>query len=186
MFAKMGKADLFPQALSLKEATKRRWAVMKLPIQSARITGRTEQGWKDGAVTERWTGQREKLLELRAAVSERVRQLSGEACEETPNYSMHMADAATDSFDRDLTLGLASFEQEALYEIDAALKRIEDGTYGICELTGQPIPWDRLVAIPWARCTVGAEKVIESHVHPHIGELATIRPEVELAEKEST
>ena len=61
---------------------------------------------------------------------------------------MHMADAATDSFDRDLVLGLVSFEQEGLYEIDAALKRIEDGTYGICELTGKPIPWERLAAIP--------------------------------------
>ena len=55
------------------------------------------------------------------------------------NYSLHMADAATDSFDRDLVLGLVSFEQEGLYEIDAALKRIEDGTYGVCELTGKAI-----------------------------------------------
>jgi len=123
---------------------------------------------------ERWMKQREKLLRLREELSERIRQLAGEACEETPNYSMHMADAATDSFDRDLTLGLVSFEQEALYEIDAALKRIEDGTYGICELTGQPIPWARLVAIPWARFSLGAEKMIESGVHPHIGELGTV------------
>ena len=124
--------------------------------------------------SERWMKQREKLLRLREELSERIRQLAGEACEETPNYSMHMADAATDSFDRDLTLGLVSFEQEALYEIDAALKRIEDGTYGICELTGQPIPWARLVAIPWARFSLGAEKIIESGVHPHIGELGTV------------
>jgi RNA polymerase-binding transcription factor DksA len=60
---------------------------------------------------QRLTQQREKLLELRAAVSELVKQLTGEACEETPSYSMHMADAATDSFDRDLTLGLVSFER---------------------------------------------------------------------------
>jgi len=119
---------------------------MKLPIQSleesARITRRTDSDWKHGALTpQRLTQQREKLLDLRDAVSERVKQLTSEACEETPNYSMHMADAATDSVDRDLTLGLVSFEQEALYEIDAALKRIDNGTYGICELTGQPIPW---------------------------------------------
>ena len=118
--------------------------------------------------------QREKLLRLREELSERVWQLTREAYEETPNYSRHMADAATDSFDRDLTLGLVSFEQEALYEIDAALKRIEDGTYGICELTGQSIPWARLVAIPWARFSLGAEKRLESGVHPHIGELGTI------------
>jgi DnaK suppressor protein len=48
--------------------------------------------------------------------------------------------------DRDLVLGLASFEQEGLYEVDAALKRIEDGSYGFCELTGKPIPRARLEA----------------------------------------
>jgi DnaK suppressor protein len=124
--------------------------------------------------SERWMKQRKKLLRLREELSDRIRQLAGEACEEIPSYSMHMADAATDSFDRDLTLGLVSFEQEALYEIDAALKRIEDGTYGICELTGQPIPWARLVAIPWVRFSLGAEKMIKSGVHPHVGELGTV------------
>jgi RNA polymerase-binding transcription factor DksA len=109
-----------------------------------------------------------------------ILQLKAEAREETPNYSMHMADAATDSFDRDLVLGLASFEQEGLYEIDAALKRIEDGTYGICELTGKPIPWERLKAIPWTRFSLEAEKQLEGHKHPHIGRLGTVQP----AEKE--
>lgn len=126
---------------------------------------------------ERWAKQREKLLRLREELSDRVQQLAGEAREETPNYSMHLADAATDNFDRDLVLGLASFEQEVLYEIDEALKRIEDGTYGICELTGQPIPWNRLHAIPWARFSIGAEKMLEGDTHPHIGALGTVRPE---------
>jgi DnaK suppressor protein len=91
---------------------------------------------------------------------------------------MHLADAATDSFDRDLMLGLASFEQEVLYEIDQALKRIEDGTYGICELTGQPIPWNRLAAVPWARFSIGAEKMLEDNIHPHLGTLGTTRPDL--------
>jgi DnaK suppressor protein len=135
--------------------------------------------------SERWMKQREKLLRLREELSERIRQLAGEACEEIPIYSMHMADAATDSFDRDLTLGLVAFEQEALYEVNAALKRIEDGTYGICELTGQPIPWARLVAIPWARFSLGAEKRVESGVHPHIGQLGTvISDESQMSEEE--
>jgi RNA polymerase-binding transcription factor DksA len=135
--------------------------------------------------SERSMKQREKLLRLREALSERIRQLAGEACEEIPSYSMHMGDAATDSFDRDLTLGLVSFEQEALYEIDAALKRIDDGTYGICELTDQPIPWARLVAIPWARFSLGAKKRTESGVHPHIGELGTVGSnEYETSEEE--
>jgi RNA polymerase-binding transcription factor DksA len=125
---------------------------------------------------QRLAQQRKKLLELRAALFERVQRLTGEAREEIPIYSLHMGDAATDSFDRDLALGLASFGQVALYEVDAALKRIEDGSYGICELTGKPIPLARLVAIPWARYCVGAERRIRSELHPHLGEVSTIRP----------
>jgi RNA polymerase-binding transcription factor DksA len=77
--------------------------------------------------------------------------------------------------DRDLVLGLVSFEQEGLYEIDAALKRIEDGTYGVCELTGKAIPWERLEAIPRTRFSIEAENQIEGNVHPHIGLIGRIR-----------
>jgi len=133
--------------------------------------------------SERWMKQRQKLSRLREKLSKQIRQLASEAREETPNYSMHMADAASDSFDRDLALGLVSFEQEALYEIDAALERIEDGTYGTCELTGQPIPWARLTAIPWARFSLGAEKKIESGVHPHISIFRSLGSKVTLVEK---
>jgi RNA polymerase-binding protein DksA len=127
---------------------------------------------------------RRKLLRLRVAIAQRITQLADEAREETPGYSEHMADAATDSIDRDLTLGLVSFEQEALYEIDAALKRIDDGTYGVCELTGKPISWKRLQAIPWTRFSLQAEVQLEDHVRPHIGDLGAIRPD-ELARSSS-
>jgi RNA polymerase-binding transcription factor DksA len=120
--------------------------------------------------------QRERLLRMGEHLSNEIHQMRAEACEETPSYSMHPADAATDSFDRDLVLGLASFGQEGLYEIEAALKRIEDGSYGICELTGQPISWERLEAIPWTRFSLEAERQIEGEIQPHIGELGTVRP----------
>jgi RNA polymerase-binding transcription factor DksA len=87
---------------------------------------------------------------------------------------MHPADAATDSFDRDLVLALASHEQESLYEIDAALRRIDNGTYGMCELTGRPIPWKRLEAMPWTRFSVEGERRVEGNSHPRIGALGTI------------
>jgi RNA polymerase-binding transcription factor DksA len=128
------------------------------------------------SVPDRLAKQRERLLRLGEKLSEEIHQLTIEACEETPTYSMHAADAATDSFDRDLVLGLASFGQEGLYEIEAALKRIEDGTYGICELTGEPIPWERLEAIPWTRFSLEAEKQLEGNIRPHIGEFRIIRP----------
>lgn len=120
--------------------------------------------------------QQKRLLRIRAALSQRIKRLTQDAAEDTPGYSIHMADAATDSFDRDLTLGLASFEQDALYEVDAALRRIADGTYGVCELTGQPIPWIRLEAVPWTRLSVEAEAKLEAGTHPHIGLLGTVRP----------
>lgn len=120
--------------------------------------------------------QRRKLLRLRAAIAQRIKQLADEAREETPGYSEHMADAGTDSFDRDLALGLLSFEQGSLYEVDSALKRIDDGTYGICELTGRPITWKRLEAIPWTRFSLRAESQLADHVRPHLGELGTIQP----------
>jgi RNA polymerase-binding transcription factor DksA len=133
------------------------------------------QDESEKSMCQRLMKQRAWLLRLREDLSRGIQQLTAEACEESPHYSMHMADAATDSFDRDLVLGLVSFEQEGLYEIDAALKRIEDGTYGICELTGKPIPWERLAAIPWTRFSIEAENQLEANIHPHIGRLGTAR-----------
>ena len=123
----------------------------------------------------RFAQQRDRLLRIRTVLLQRIKRLAAEASEDTPGYSIHMADAATDSFDRDLTLGLASFEQEMLYEVDAALKRLDDGTYGVCELTGRPIPWERLEAIPWTRYSIQAEIELEGGSHPHIGSLRTVR-----------
>ena len=73
-----------------------------------------------------WSKQRRTLLELREELLKQIRDLAEEAREENPTYSLHMADAATDTIDRDVFLGLVSFEQESLYEIDAALERIEE------------------------------------------------------------
>lgn len=81
------------------------------------------------------------------------------------SYGQHMADAGTDTFDRDFALSMVASEQEALSEIDAAIKRINDGTYGICEHTGKPIPKDRLLAVPFTRFTAEAQKEIERNRH---------------------
>jgi RNA polymerase-binding transcription factor DksA len=124
--------------------------------------------------------QRRRLLKLRENLLSEIQGQTAEAREDIPSYSMHPADAATDSFDRDLVLGLVSFEQAGIYEIDAALKRIEHGTYGICELTGQRIPWLRLEAIPWTRFTLEAEMEAErlsnGNGHPRLGTLRTLQP----------
>jgi RNA polymerase-binding transcription factor DksA len=72
-----------------------------------------------------------------------------------------MADSGTDNFDRDFALSLLSSDQDAIYEIEEALKRIEKNTYGVCELTGKAIPKARLEAIPWTRFTVVAQAQLE-------------------------
>ena len=87
--------------------------------------------------------------------------LAKESAQEMPGYSLHMADSGTDNFDRDFALSLLSSDQDAIYEIEDALKRIEKKTYGVCELTGKPIPKARLEAIPWARFTVQAQAQME-------------------------
>jgi len=87
-----------------------------------------------------------------------------------------MADAATDSFDRDFALSMASSEQDALYEVEEAIQRIHDRTYGICELTGKPIEKKRLEAIPWTRFSLAAEQLLEKEGALRRARLAPRRP----------
>ena len=108
-----------------------------------------------------WTKYYAILLELREQLVSQINGLAKESAQELPGYSLHMADCGTDNFDRDFALSLLSSDQDAVYEIDEALKRIEKNTYGVCELTGKPIPKLRLDAIPWARFTVEAQAQLE-------------------------
>jgi len=108
-----------------------------------------------------WQGYYETLLDLREKLRHQMSGLAKESAEEMASYSLHMADSGTDNFDRDFALSLLSSDQDAVYEIDAALKRIEKLTFGVCELTGKPIPKARLEAIPWTRFTVEAQAQLE-------------------------
>ena len=108
-----------------------------------------------------WTKYYRRLVELREQLTRQMDGLAKESAQEMPGYSLHMADSGTDNFDRDFALSLLSADQDAVYEIEGALKRIEKNTYGICELTGKPIPQKRLEAIPWTRFTVQAQAQLE-------------------------
>ena len=108
-----------------------------------------------------WAKYYTNLLELRERLLNQMSGLAKESAEEMPGYSLHMADSGTDNFDRDFALSLLSSDQDAIYEIEEALKRIERNTYGICELTGKAIPRARLDAIPWTRFTVEAQAQLE-------------------------
>jgi len=114
-----------------------------------------------GRVPQKWKEYHRRLTEMRDYLLERKSDLVKDATEEQPAFSLHMADAGTDSFDRDFALSRISSEQDAVYEIDEALMRIRRGTYGVCELTGKPIERARLEAIPWTRFCAETEKQLE-------------------------
>src|SRR5216110_602660 len=111
--------------------------------------------------------QKEKLLQLRDAMVDSMAGVAQDTLRsraegsEASAFGMHQADAGSDAYDRDFALSLLSQEQDALYEIDQALKRIELGTYGTCEMSGKPIPRARLEAIPFARFTVECQSQLE-------------------------
>jgi RNA polymerase-binding transcription factor DksA len=131
---------------------------------SAAVLGRaTVKVKKNGDVKIRpqWVKYYQRLLELRDQLNRQMNGLAEESAQEMAGYSLHMADSGTDNFDRDFALSLLSSDQDAVYEIEEALKRIEKNTYGICELTGKPIPRTRLEAIPWTRFTVEAQAQLE-------------------------
>ncbi len=82
-------------------------------------------------------------------------------------YSQHLADAGTDTADRDFALSLISNEQEALKEIAEAIDRMKNGTYGVCEITGKPIPAKRLEAVPFTRFSLEGQKELERNRRAH-------------------
>lgn len=109
----------------------------------------------------KWQEQYDALIELSAQLGQRKDGLNEIAREEQQAFSLHMADAGTDEFDRDFALSILSSDQNAMFEIDAALERIRRGTYGVCEITGQPIEPERLAAIPWTRYSAAAQRELE-------------------------
>lgn len=135
------------------------------PTTAASILGRTaatvREDYQPKKIKGEWRQYYARLLELREQLMRQVDGLAKESAEEIAGYSLHMADSGTDNFDRDFALSLLSSDQDAIYEIEEALKRIERDTYGVCELTGKTIPKARLEAIPWARFTVQAQAQLE-------------------------
>ncbi len=93
---------------------------------------------------------------LRSSQRESAGDLSG--------YSLHMADIGTDTFDREFALTVASSEQDVLYRIDQALRRMEEKQYGLCESCGRAIKLSRLKAMPWARLCLPCKRKEEEGV----------------------
>ena len=111
--------------------------------------------------------QKARLLELRSMLLDNMDSVAEGSLRTRPEgseasaFGMHQADAGSDAYDRDFALSLLSQEQDSLYEINEALKRIDLGIYGICEMSSKPIPEIRLEALPFARFTVECQAKLE-------------------------
>jgi len=113
---------------------------------------------------------RQKLLKLKedllsklsAIEKDAMRNSQKDAAGDLSSYTLHMADVATDSYDREFSLSLATEEQKIIYEIDDALKRVASGDYGICMGCEKSIPQKRLNALPYAKLCIKCQKDRES------------------------
>ncbi|MDR1305867.1 MAG: TraR/DksA C4-type zinc finger protein [Verrucomicrobiales bacterium] len=162
-----------PSAAARSGATVKVFGKPPFPIKSAKtaLTAAASTAVKPGK--RRHLGakflaqQKKKLVELREHMLEQMQGVTqtnlrspGDDAQVSA-FGMHQADAGSDAYEKDFALNLLSQEQDALYEINSAIKRIEDGTYGSCEMSGQPIPVSRLEAIPFARFTIKCQSQLE-------------------------
>ena len=135
----------------------------KKPRRRAKAATRDIVGAAPASATvdAKWEKYFRRLTEMREQLRRQKGDLKRDAAETYTGPRREQADVATNTYDRDWALGMISSEQNMLYEIEEALNRIRNGTYGTCELTGKPIPKERLEAIPWARFTAEAERELE-------------------------
>lgn len=140
----------------------------KVVVEKARDEGPTDAqiaAIKTRLTTKELNEYKAILLEARSELIERVTGLEEDALRSSggnlSNMPIHMADIGTDTFDQDLAIGMAETERELLREIDEALDRVVGKTYGVCQLTGKPIPKARLDAKPWAKYTIESARHIE-------------------------
>ncbi|HEY3901833.1 MAG TPA: TraR/DksA C4-type zinc finger protein [Chthoniobacter sp.] len=145
-----------------KKTTAKLEAVAPKPPKTETVNGKTVV-----KMTPFLEKQKDRLLQLRDSMLDSMMGVAKDNLRtraegsEASAFGMHQADAGSDAYDRDFALSLLSQEQDALYEIEEAIKRIDLGTYGICEMSGKPIAHPRLEALPFARYTVECQSQIE-------------------------
>lgn len=137
------------------------------PSQTEMILGRPPKLEPDEAsgvceIAPKWRGYYDKLLRARDELLSEHHRLGTQASKfDAKDMMQSDAESATDESTRDYALGMITNYQQRLEEIEAAIQRIKDGSYGICEQTGKPIPAERLEAVPWTRFRTGAEEELE-------------------------
>jgi DnaK suppressor protein len=106
---------------------------------------------------------KKRLEEMRRQLTHSLKGSTAEVKtpDEATGYSQHQADQGTDDFDRTISLEVTSKEYGILRQIERALEKIDENTYGICDITGEDIPIARLEAVPYATMTVKAQEKFE-------------------------
>jgi len=136
---------------------------------------------------------KQTLLEKRREIIGNVNEMKDEALKKSrldatgdlSSMPIHMADIGTDNYEQEFALDLMDGERKLLQEIDDALQRIEQGTYGICKATGKPIARARLKAQPWARyCVEYARMLEEGLVTEQEQSISESEEEIELQENQ--
>ncbi len=105
--------------------------------------------------------ERVKLVEEIKSIAKDVSTSPREASGDLSAYTVHMADMAADTYERELSMNIASSEQQILYQIDEALKRLDDGSFGLCQQCNQPIAVSRLKAVPYASLCIECQRAKE-------------------------
>ena len=105
------------------------------------------------------TKRKNEIMDAIDRISEdTLKKSQKDASGDISGYTFHMADVATDNYDREFSLGLASNDRQSLYELDDALKRIEEGTFGVCEECKSSLTKARLKALPHARLCLNCQQ----------------------------
>lgn len=116
---------------------------------------------------------RQLLITERAKLTDEIKSIAHDATTsprdasgDLSGYTVHMADMAADTYERELSMNIASSEQQILYQIDDALKRLEDGSFGVCQQCSQPISMSRLKAVPYASLCIDCQRAKEQKPKP--------------------
>ena len=105
--------------------------------------------------------ERAKLASEIKAIAQEASKSPREASGDLSAYTVHMADMAADTYERELSMNIVSSEQELLYQIDDALKRLDDGSFGVCQQCSRPITMSRLKAVPYASLCIACQRTKE-------------------------
>lgn len=170
------KASSATKAPPKKAPAKKKPSVRKAPVQKP-APGKRKKPIpalstrpRGKALTKRELKKFEKILlelrdrlqgDIRFLTTDNLHRAGRETGADLSGSAQHSADHGTDNFDREFALSLASTEQDVLYEVDEALMRIDEGGYGICEMTGVQIERARLEVIPYTRYSVQAQSKME-------------------------